>query len=143
VVQGTKGRENTVKLYGVKVKGGWKERVAAAGPAFGPRFILINGGATMVEKEGRLVYNRKAVGSRAIAHYSPNIVEADGVTPTQDKDGRILAIASTCGHPLLGLQEMLISQGVAEPDPDIVGDPFVDFLREYALGLKRPRKWDP
>jgi len=126
------GREYWVRLYGVRTVDDWEQ--AMRGRGYGPPRVveLRNGDARIIEKDGRLVYNRKYVKAPPWRNLQcPNIVESDGLTPTRDKEGNVLAIVMSRLSPPACLQDHLIICGFARPDPDIVDDPFVDTLRKW------------
>jgi hypothetical protein len=98
LVRGTRGRDYWVKLYGVRTVDDWEQ--AMRGRGYGPPRVveLRNGDARIIEKDGRLVYNRKYVKAPPWRNLqSPNIVESDGLTPTRDKERNVLAIVMSSG----------------------------------------------
>jgi hypothetical protein len=133
------GREFGVKMYGIRLKEDWWRQLGGTMP---PRVIqLRNGAAVIIEKDGRLVYDQKCEVTGGKDLVSPNIVEADLVTPSRDQNGNILAIVITySSFPPVLLHSYLMVCRVAEPDPDISGDPFVDSLRDIKRSIQAQEK---
>jgi len=133
------GREFGVKMYGIRLKEDWRAQLGGTMP---PRVIeLRNGAAVIIEKDARLVYDQKCEVTGARDFVSPNIVEADRMTPKSDEEGNILAIVITySSFPAGLLQSYLMVCGAAEPDPDISDDPFVDWLRDIKRSIQAQEK---
>jgi hypothetical protein len=140
LLRGSKGRKHRVRLYGIRIKSGSQDPLKEFRKDefyARTRVKLINGGTYIVEKGGKLVYGSELL-SRS-DDYSPNIVESDGKTPKKDEDGSVPAIVAYVSYPPFSVQRILLELGIAEPDPDISNDPYVDSLRRYERLLKRER----